>query len=359
MAQGVRNGKRSNGNIAGSKARSKAKSKAKIKVKGNAKRKRHIYEMRKRRRIRRMLFVLVSVCFVLMAFKIKDTNVQIEEIKAALETAQSAYEAERKRLLEIDILGGGQAAYTYAQSVKTIDVAKPVKRTRTEAVERLKELGGDNDDIAWVVKNEEEYPEDLLMALANNPEMADFAVNYREYIEEPPADELSGLTDSEKEQAYPLFLQWDRRWGYKPYGGSCIGLAGCGPTCLSMVLFYLTGDAACTPDRVADYGMKNGFYVEGTGTAWALMENVPFHKLRVMKLSLSRTSFVGALDSGYVIICAMGEGDFTTSGHFIVIYGYDEDGFMVNDPNCVARSRRRWGYDEIEGQIKSVWAYGS
>ncbi len=344
MAQRVRSGKTDN------------RINAKSKVRSNQRRKRRVYEMRKRRRRKRVLFGLVLTCFVLMAFKIKDTNIQIEEVKAALEKAQAAYETERRQLSGI-AGGNGQGTGIYMESVKAIEVAKPVKRTRAEAIEWLKELADGNDDIAWVVKNEAEYPEDLLMALANNPEMADFAANYREYIKEPPADELSKLTEGEKAQVYPLFLQWDRRWGYKPYGESCIGLAGCGPTCLSMVLFYLTGDASCTPDKVADYGMKNGFYVEGTGTAWALMENVPFHELKVTKPSLSRTALTGVLDSGYVIICAMGAGDFTTAGHFIVIYGYDEDGFMVNDPNCVARSRERWTYDEIAGQIKSIWAY--
>ena len=53
----------------------------------------------------------------------------------------------------------------------------------------------------------------------------------------------------------------------------------------------------------------------------------------------------------------MGEGDFTVSGHFIVIYGYDEAGFKVNDPNCVARSRKRWCFNEIEQQIKKIWTY--
>ena len=341
MAQRVRSGKSNN--------RNRNKSKA------GSKKQRRIYEMRRRRRKKSILLVLVSVCFVLMAFKIKDTNVQIEEIKTALKNAQTAYEAERKQLLTV--AGKDAEIYKYAESVNVTAVAKPVKRTRAEAVKKLKELGSDNDDIARIAKHEDDYPEELILALANNPEMADFAANYREYIKDPPADELSKLTAGEKEQEYPLFLQWDRRWGYKPYGESCIGLAGCGPTCLSMVLFYLTGDASCTPDKVAEYSMENGFYVAGTGTSWALMENVPFHKLTVTKPSLSRTALVGALENGCVIICAVGSGDFTTAGHFIVIYGYDEDGFMVNDPNCAARSRRRWGYDEIAGQVKSIWAY--
>ena len=55
----------------------------------------------------------------------------------------------------------------------------------------------------------------------------------------------------------------------------------------------------------------------------------------------------------------MGEGDFTISGHFIVIYGYNQQGYRVNDPNCVARSRRIWSFEEIQGQIKSIWSYAS
>lgn len=53
----------------------------------------------------------------------------------------------------------------------------------------------------------------------------------------------------------------------------------------------------------------------------------------------------------------MGEGDFTVSGHFIVIYGYDSKGFKVNDPNCIARNNRRWAFDELESQFKSILEY--
>lgn len=65
-----------------------------------------------------------------------------------------------------------------------------------------------------------------------------------------------------------------------------------------------------------------------------------------------------ALDSGSVIVCSMGPGDFTAAGHFIVIYGYDKKGFLVNDPNCVARSRQNWNFSELKGQIKNIWVMG-
>ena len=58
-----------------------------------------------------------------------------------------------------------------------------------------------------------------------------------------------------------------------------------------------------------------------------------------------------------VVICSMKPGDFTAAGHFVVIYGYDSEGFLVNDPNCVARSRESWSYDVIGKQIKQMWTY--
>ncbi len=61
------------------------------------------------------------------------------------------------------------------------------------------------------------------------------------------------------------------------------------------------------------------------------------------------------LDGGEIIICALGKGEFTLHGHFIVIYGYDGDGFKVNDPNSVLRSNRRWQFSDLQDQFRKIW----
>lgn len=241
----------------------------------------------------------------------------------------------------------------YVGSSDIWEVEKPTERTEAEVLQRLGELAQESPVIDEIYQSRFQYPEELLAALANNPEMADFVSGY------PGGDGVTGgITESEKEQELPLFLQWDSRWGYETYGESCIGLAGCGPTCLSMVLFYLTRDETLTPDKIADYSMQNGYYAQGAGTAWTLMENMPkLYDIKVTEVSSSERNIKAALDNGSIIICAMGRGYFTTSGHYIVIYGYDKDGFIVNDPNCVARSSERWTFSEIQYQIKNIWAY--
>ena len=103
------------------------------------------------------------------------------------------------------------------------------------------------------------YPESFLKALRRNPEIADFVEAYPDM----PAEKTGGIRLMEKQEETPLFLQWDSRWGYVPYGQSNIGISGCGPTCLSMVLFSLTRNESLTPDALAGRAMEEGFYVAG------------------------------------------------------------------------------------------------
>ena len=250
----------------------------------------------------------------------------------------------------------GSAITDYVDLWGLDQVDKPKERTFYEILRRLEELGKDSDLIAQVMESYQYYPERLLEALANNPEMADFAAHY---LENKGTATGEGLSDNEREQEYPLFLQWDPRWGYASYGDeSVVGLSGCGPTALSMVLYYLTGNEELTPDKIAEYSMKEGYYISGTGTAWLLLEDVPpIYGISVSQPQKNERVMRQALDRGELIICSMGPGDFTVGGHFVVVYGYTEDGFLLNDPNCVARSRKNWSYTQIGGQIKHIWTF--
>ena len=235
------------------------------------------------------------------------------------------------------------------------EVDMPVDRDPQEVLACLEELAYRNERIAMIYDEHFRYPDNMLKALANNPYMADFVQNSLESAGKGKA-EFSVL---EKGQEYPLFLQWDPRWGYEDYGDDNIGLSGCGPTCVSMAMYYLLRDDKITPKAVAEYSMENDYYVMGTGTAWALLEEYPLiYGINVEQPSVSERTMKDALDAGRVIICSMGPGDFTAGGHFVVVYGYDSQGFLINDSNCVARSRQRWSFNRLEKQIKHMWSYG-
>ena len=196
-------------------------------------------------------------------------------------------------------------------------------------------------------------PQALLDALENNPEMKDFVRGYAAQHQNPPAETLSESLDT-----VPLLLQWDERWGYQEYGSSMIALSGCAPTCVAMARgLSTTGDPSITPYSVAQYAEQQGYYVPGKGTSWELLHmGTQALGVTAAELPLSEGRINDALDAGSPVICSMLPGDFTTEGHFIVLYGREDGGYLVRDPNSIERSEKVWYYETLSGQIGNLWA---
>lgn len=197
-----------------------------------------------------------------------------------------------------------------------------------------------------------DYPESLIQLLERNPETEVFVLEYPLYKEtEYDLAEYEGLT------TVPLFMQWDQRWGYENYGSDMIAITGCGPTCLAMVGYYLTGDESFNPEDVAAFAEKNGYYAKGYGSSWTLIsEGGVKLGLDVTEIPLVEKRMTDNLEAGNPIILAMGPGDFTTSGHYIVLTGMKDGMFTVNDPNSRENSEKLWSYEQLEGQIRNIWA---
>ena len=122
-----------------------------------------------------------------------------------------------------------------------------------------------------------------------------------------------------------------------------MGLTGCGPTCLSMVAIHLLQDSSLTPIFVADYADRNGYYADGVGTAWSFMsQGASGLGLYAQEVGLDENRVMNYLRQGKPIICAMGRGDFTETGHFIVMTGVEDGKIKVNDPNSKDRSEKLW-----------------
>ena len=218
-------------------------------------------------------------------------------------------------------------------------------------------LSGHNNVIADFAKEHDlaldAWPDSLIELLEKNPDAEDFVLNY------PIKKDLSyeiDLREYTNKSNVPLLLQWDERWGYTKYGDSIMGLSGCGPTCLSMVCIYLLNDPQYTPRYIADFAEQYGYCVPGNGSAWTLIsEGGKQLGLDVIEIPLDENRIIRNLEVGNPIICIMGPGDFTTSGHYIVMTGYVDGKIKVNDPNSPTKSEKLWDYDEIKDQIRNLW----
>ena len=201
--------------------------------------------------------------------------------------------------------------------------------------------------------SQSEWPEELLDLLEKNPEAQDFVLNYPIKKDLNPEIDLTEYLDTND---VPLLLQWDERWGYSQYAGELMGLSGCGPTCLSMVCLYLLDDASYTPEYIAEFATENGYSVSGNGSSWTLIsEGGEKLGLDVTEIPLDENRIIRNLEVGNPIICVMGPGFFTSTGHFIVMTEYEDGYVKVNDPNSPNRSEQTWKLTEVMEQIRNLW----
>ena len=197
-----------------------------------------------------------------------------------------------------------------------------------------------------------EYPQSLIDLLERNPETEDFVLNYP-FREEMALEAFS----YDRSEGVPLMMQWDVRWGYEKYGSNVVGITGCGPVCLAMAGYYVTGDDSFNPANMVEFAKQNGYYSSGNGSSWTLIsEGGPKLGLQVTEIPLVKKKILDHLEAGNPIICAMGKGDFTTSGHYIVLVGTEDGLIRVNDPNSYRNSEKLWSYEEMESQFRNLWA---
>ncbi len=219
---------------------------------------------------------------------------------------------------------------------------------------QLQELAREEPRARELLSHLEDYPQELLELAVRNPETVDFVADYPQEKDRVPAETV----EEAERGTIPLLLQWDPRWGCAQYGDGPMALNGCGPTALSMVICGLTGDRTATPYAVAQYAQEMGYYVDGVGTSWELMSagGAQFG-VTARELPLSQSVMENALEAGEPIVCSVGPGDFTTSGHFIVLAGVEDGKFQVRDPNRRSTSEKLWDYDTLAGQITNLWAF--
>ena len=195
-----------------------------------------------------------------------------------------------------------------------------------------------------------QYPKSLIELLERNPETEAFVLGYP--LRQEGEVNLSGVD----RQTVPLFLQWDPRWGYEKYGSDFLAVTGCGPTCLAMAGYYLTGSRNMNPRDIAKFAEENGYYAKGYGSSWTLIsEGSSRLGLKATELPLVKKKMTDALEEGHPVILALGAGDFTTTGHYIVLTGLQDGQFTLNDPNSVLNSEKLWSYEQLEGQIRNIW----
>ncbi len=151
------------------------------------------------------------------------------------------------------------------------------------------------------------------------------------------------------------YLQTDPRWANIDYSAAGektdIAESGCGPTCMAMVIASLK-DSSVTPAITAAWSLAHGYKARNQGTYYSYFKpqaeayGIEAYQLNYNNLrnagavgNLYHNQALAAVQGGSCVICCMGKGNWTSSGHFILLYDVSGDTAYVNDPNSTKLNR--------------------
>lgn len=246
------------------------------------------------------------------------------------------------------------------ENLKTnnLEIPKEIINSQDPVIKNLIKSSSKYPNTLTILNDINSYPQELIELASKKPETIDFVSNFKEHLSTATKSKISVKSDYQ-EGKIPLFLQWDERWGYDKYGDNFIAINGCGPTTLSMVIVGLTKDTSINPKVVADFSAKKGYLVNNVGSSWDLMsKGAKAFGLKSSEVPLSKSSILSTLKKGHPIIASMGPGQFTTSGHYIVLTGVtDDEKIIVNDPDSKSRSNKTWDIDVFMKESKNLWKF--
>ncbi len=143
----------------------------------------------------------------------------------------------------------------------------------------------------------------------------------------------------------PAFYQTMYTKPIRWYGGTTtVKGFGCGPTSVSMVVAYLTGNVSQNPQLIMEDLVKQGyFHGNGFGKA-ALTKAAAKYGVTCEWKSLNEATLKDTLRSGQPIIAFVGKNAFGIyTGHYIVLKGVTSDGkIAVNDPYSEKVTKKTW-----------------
>ncbi len=165
------------------------------------------------------------------------------------------------------------------------------------------------------------------------------------------------------------YLQTDARWKKHNYSAPgetrTIGSSGCGITAAAMVIATLK-DATVTPVVTAEWSMARGYKAKNQGTYYSyFVPQMQAYGITCKRLNTSNlygkstseahTQALAELKKGNWIIACMGKGLWTKSGHYILVYGYENGNVYINDPASVSAAREQNTWQTFAKQVKYMW----
>lgn len=229
---------------------------------------------------------------------------------------------------------------------------KPKKKSevKEDLIKNVEEAAKKDKKAEWVYDNFYNLDNVDAYLTGNDPDTIEFVYNKNHNFTD--FNFYKGESVKLKRKT-PYFIQWDNRWAYDTLYPTNIGISGCGPTSMAMIMSRMTGNLIY-PNEMAKKASK---FMNDGGMDWAFIDHISKeYKVKVEDVNLDKDKMIKALEEGPLLI-SVGRGYFTLYGHILVIDSYKDGKFIINDPNSVKNSIIEWDYNDISDQILKIWKF--
>lgn len=238
------------------------------------------------------------------------------------------------------------------QELESYDVAfspKVKSDVKEEIIKNVEKEASKNPKAKWVYDNFFNITNVEAYLTGNDTDTIEFVYNMNNDMTDFPNYPGESIKINRKT---PYYIQWDNRWAYDSLGQRNIGISGCGPTSVAMVLSRLENDNSITPDKIAKDAKT---YMAEEGISWIFFnDEAKKYKKNISDIQINEEKMKEALEKGPLIV-SVNKGYFTLFGHIFVIDSYKDGKFYINDPNSIKNTMRPWSFVEINNQIAHIW----
>jgi len=162
------------------------------------------------------------------------------------------------------------------------------------------------------------------------------------------------------------YKQHDPKWGSKMYSNhnnkkQTMANSGCGPTAMADAAAVLI-DPGLDPWDLARLAMQWGDRTASSGTDTSFFKHIQAkYGFKRMVGTGSLATLKACLDAGGYAICRMGKGYWTTGGHYICAWKYDDQYVYCCDPSSPSSRRKEERVKQKQSdflkQRKDFWCF--
>ncbi|MDE6594570.1 MAG: C39 family peptidase [Oscillospiraceae bacterium] len=218
-------------------------------------------------------------------------------------------------------------------------------------------LAETDERAKFAIDNAELYPEYWFSMLYNENDF-EYAYNYP-FMKD--SYNTMSFTDEELNgDEIPAIYMKDSRWAYEMNG--TVKTQGCVAVSVTMANLYLNHNGNVDPVKVFYYADEMGYSNFGGINQKNVTEILEHFGMNAEEHVFSDESgekvteseLKAAVDTEGTAVMAAVEGD-TFGRHALIIRGYDENGFYINDPAAPEKTAQQWSFEVFENELTRYW----